>query len=274
MIRVRGFRKYFFLFFLVGQNAYIPFDQPSKRLSTIKKYLTRTICLAISIVYAFQIIKTTMSYSSVLFVFTLLLPTVLTNFFSLYENCSHNNYSQLILIEFDRILDYLQLVLDNQFKLSHFLKVFNKKFVISLGTVAILNIIKCSIRHFIVISLFADFFASIMALYKIIGILHVVLFLDLMGNILRSINIKLVSISAKHCCHAAMRKSEATNALRIVKNIHFYCWEITKKINERFGWFMLITLLESVSTSIYSLIWIFLFSTSSFGKNPLSTLRK
>lgn len=274
MNQIRQLKIYFDLFFLIGENAYVAFNRTNRKIPVVLSYLPRVLNFIFSVVFSVIILKTTMFYPNFLFVFILIIPSIFPNFSSLYGSFSQSNFSEKILISFDKIIDCLQMTLGHDFEFQIFLKRFGRKFKFSLAFQILLIVTKCSVRQSIFTTLFVDISIGIMLLYKLFSILHVTIFISLIEFVFQTLNDKLVSTYSDKNCFVTMRWNEGRNNLRLLKSVHFSCWNITTKINKRFGWFLAIGILESFASTVYALFWGFLYFQSSHGGNVLAVLRK
>lgn len=94
----------------------------------------------------------------------------------------------------------------------------------------------------------------ILLIYKVIMILHIQFYIDLIGFILYSVNEKLKSVTKirRH------RYSVACTFQR-VKWIHYNLWKISKMINNSFGWILVSIMIETCALACLRVYWIFVY---------------
>lgn len=170
MIRVRKLEKYFFFFFLTCINAliHVSFGQINKRIPIFVKYFPPLIKLIISTVVLLSFYNLNITYyKEFIGVFVIMgIQNYFPNYFSLHASFSNKDSSQQILQDFDLLIDYMQLMLGNQFQLSNFLTSFHKKFTKYLAFISLLVVLKFSSGHLHQVSLMIDVFFALSHIYN------------------------------------------------------------------------------------------------------------
>lgn len=113
------------------------------------------------------------------------------------------------------------------------------------------------------------------SMFKFITLIHVTLYIDLQCFILESLNKKLnptSSASAKDCLIRPIPVNKALNSLSKIKPILQKIGKISGKINERFGYFVVVYTIHSCSLVIYAGLGVYLTLSKEEGK--LIILRK
>lgn len=101
-----------------------------------------------------------------------------------------------------------------------------------------------------------------LSIYKMIGLIQVIFFIDLSNELIFSINQKLNHFRNNiEVLFINSNDNECLNILCSVKMIHFKVWKVSKLISSRFGWLMIVTLLEMIVNPCISIFFLFVYFT-------------
>lgn len=203
-------------------------------------------------------------------VFFILIP----NFVGIIEDLIYANKIQLILIEFDKLIEYLESSINITVRIMDFIQKFYKKIILILIVHLIMFIVKLLLPSNIHIKSYTNDVILFASLYKNFAIIHVTLFVDLQGFILKSLNEKLnpmLEANPKDCLIIPNSMNQMLNTLPRIKIIYQKVWIISEIINQRFGCFLLATLVDTVTIIIHSSMGVFIYLHSS---DMLLALRK
>lgn len=243
MYRLRLLRNYFLCFFLCGQNSHIHFDTTKKRIRKSLLYLPRIVYFSYVILTAFQCFEFMQDYS-IKNIYIMYITVWIPNMCALSDSVVYPTEVKKILQSFNRSIDGIELVMNIPISIEHFMKVFRVKFflIITLNAVGLLY------RVFIRASLFgmsADILTAFGMLLMNIASLHALILIDLVGFLLWSMNEYLKMCANQPNISMKVDPKIIIRNLRNVKTVHFKLWEISRRINKRFGWFLVTYTLES-----------------------------
>lgn len=241
MFRIRPLKNYFLCFFLFGLNSYIPF-RPQKSRAKFILLLPRIVCVFFIISTAFKCFQFLRRfYSTTPNVHIAYMSILLGNTVSVAESVIHSALIKNILQSLNRTIDHLELVMNISVKIRNLAKNYRLKLIV----VAVVNIIAISCRIEIIMNVNqVDILISIGSVLLVLTSLHAILVLDLVGLLLFSINDHLNSIASETSSSFPMDPNKIIRILRNVKTVHFKLWEISRSIERRFGWFMLVYTLD------------------------------
>lgn len=268
MLKIRSLQKYLTFFFLFGQNSYISLNDLNKNYSSIHFFVPWIILLLLS-------------YTMV--ILSIILIGRLPNF-QAYHLLAIRLFLSNLLIgtkcrasekEIREVLCALHLIMDRfetfwaeTIKIGTFDKSFFRKLLCAL----IANLIFFSIKNLSTqtLGLYFEFFASISFLYVCISAFHVTFYVDLLAFVMISLNKKLQIISENTYFQPTKRMTtkETIRIFRFVKNYHLNCYQISRKINRRFGWFLICFLVESTSITVSQSFFAFYVLFKKTGSAP------
>lgn len=270
----KNFRKYFLIFFLLGQSSW-NVSVGGCRYFRISRIIPAIIYLIVSITCTYPTLAPFWSFQAgeaiTCFVHFLSLLLTLTTVISaiFYER----KILQLIAI-FDRTVQHLQYSSRKSFTANsfNFKRAFDKKCAI-MFVICVLQLITKMLTTPLRFSrtMPINIFYSIMTFYKILAKVHVLFYIDLLLWCYK-LNADQIQLNDNHYTfdidptdHRIKNKIKPTinvdeyiNNLRHCKYIHFKLWNISNLINSHFGWEIIVGLLDSFIAGFLAAFWTFL----------------
>lgn len=269
------FKKYFVFFYIFGQNPYISFDhRKKKKIPSILCWLPLLIALFLSLLSLFMLYQYMFSidgkfqWRSTTTVGILAFEVYTNSLFIIFEHICHQKSEHQILSSFDVVIDDFQQSLDTIVQLKKFEKKFFRKFIFT-----ILMLCTSCIFRFLYPDQMAKTFVPLrlMFFYETFCMLHVLLFIDLNKFMLRTLSKKLESVSNSNvACISSSKRLKPRDFIRILhrtKMTHFKVYQIRNHIHKRFGWFLTIFILESVSAIVFIIFGTFTHIISKGGSS-------
>lgn len=272
MWRIHKLKLNFIFFFITGQTTYIPLKIKNKKLLLIDSLIPKAIYFLISFGTVYTTIKESYKWPyhneyHAIFLVCVLLFFMISNFVALFINITDPFLSETLCALFANAIDTLEKHIKLNIPIDKFKVTFRNKILFMFGIDVIGGILK-----FIIVSAFlkpvAEMFLFISFLYRNAVLFHTVIYIDLMGLLLESVNKKLSDI------HEGSSSLIVLDCVRHVKLVHYNLWRISKTINQKFGWILLLRLVESFVFMTATIYWIFLYTSSAFKENTLQFLRK
>lgn len=242
MWRIQELKNTFILFNLFGQTAYIPLNNRNKKFLFIFSFAMK-IFLAIA-----TITSTILYFNSA--------TENLSRYFGIFAYSSTvgtcirmvvNSFSSRSLLEcFAAIIKYLETKLHITINLSQLDRKYRRMIILAPLIHAIHLILKIASGKLYYNSISYMIF-SISVTFKDITILHMTLYIELMGIVISSLNEKINKILLGEC-----DDRDTVYLFRQFKWIHLKLLNIAKIFNDEFGWILFFTTLESFLQSILS----------------------
>lgn len=262
----------FMWFYLFGQTTYIPLlKQTKENLLIIASIIPKIISIIILfgspyILCVFRLGNTfDFSVGIVLFYSNC---NIFAIFIAVYQNIFKPFLSRRICGMYLDVIRSMDKKLNVQIKLEEFAKKFHWKIIklfVFQSTISIIRVNSFTTFY----TTISTIFYSITFIYNDFIILHIILFIELLHYILFTLNKKINQIIQK--------PDDQLTLIEIVhslKRIHLSLWKISNVLNSNFSLVLLLYLLQSFSTSIFAVYWIFLFTDSIEQIRALYCIRK
>lgn len=249
-------------FYLFGASSYTPLkilNQKKQIHFRIVKFFPKafhmlfTVCYVIQLIWHSNIVMTAGYFSAAVFSATHIATVV-------DDISSVRKIRKMLLALFDSVT-----FLNNKMRVLLCLKTFEKNYRFKFFLTIIINTL------FFLIKFLTDgdhltlenITVFLLLIYKMIAIFQVIFFIDFKNLILFSMNEHLKSL---HCDLKILliksNSNDCTNTLKYVKTIHFNMWKVAELISARFGWFMIVFLLELVFVPCVSIFTVFVILTT------------
>lgn len=250
MFRVRSLRHYFLCFFLSGHSSYIPFSE-TKKTTRFWLYLPR-ISMFLLLVWAAIIFGIELKVHKLLRVQHSLYLMLFVHASGLTSSICHENAVKRILLSFNRAIDHLEMALNIRVQINCFEKTYRRKFVFIVCLIVLFYIARIPVvsENF---SSTIDVLLLLMNSLKVLAVLQVILLIDLIGFLMCTMNdlLRPAYDEDGDVC-LALNSYEIIRVLRNLKTVHFKLWELSQTIAQRFGWFLLMFVLESFCTTVFA----------------------
>lgn len=271
---------FFTLFYIFGQTNHIP----SANFRTSKILLFAS-CIPIAL-YFVLLATATYSNTTQLYNFTTKLYTtndviflgifktitLTPNWASLFANICDIHSSQNIFKRFAIVSRQIESI----FAVKTGFRKFENQFLRRMICIILLDIIGVAKKLMIGHPIFKPVTElSMIALlfYRNFLIFHITLLIDLLRYFLCTINLRLSRINGDLNCHTQYDINYLINLVRQIKLLHFRIWLILIRINKRFGWVLVIFLLETFIYYSYVVYWLFLNTENEAKRKTFLFLR-
>lgn len=251
MLRIQPLKNYFLGFFIFGQDSYISFDGTFKKTGFyLPFYLPRVLhvinIILTALVFYIQFKQYLKTVVFPLIVFLTLVP----NSVAIIESILKPGLVESILFSFNRIIEHLEMVLNVSIRMNKFEKKFRFKLMFAilviLSGVLYKDLDNTNEEYF---DSKDDFMMEIAVFVKMITSFYIILLVDLLGFVVFSMNDHLQLVDSELLeCSFVINPNKISRILRNIKTIHFKLWEISQRINQRFGFFLLVFFLETFLT--------------------------
>lgn len=277
MLQLKPLRSIFMCFAVFGQSRYDwIFTSKSRLIFNVIIILKAVylILVANSVVFACVQIRI---YKSFDMVHSLSFLILITNFIGTIEGWIYDNTLQSIVMDFDKLIGYLEACVNVNIRLMDFVRRFYKKLIFSAVIFSIEWITKLSLPSMTFFRSYADYVILIASLYKYIAILHAATFIDLHVFILMTLNGKLNPIareSAKLCLIYPIPVDNVLEVLPQIKVVYQKIWIISEKINKRFGYFLLASFVDTALLAIHVAMGMAMYLVPISASRKVLVLRK
>lgn len=247
MHKIHHLKSYFILFYMFGVSSYTPIKKwnqrkqiPYKILKRLPKILHISICI-LNVIQTYWDLHTS-AVSLVEYIYlTVITATHIAIFID--DVYSVRKIRKMLLILFDAF-DYLTGFLKVPVYLKTFEKNFRQKFFLSFTINVFLFLFKINTNGEMSN---LGYFWFILTVYKMIGLFQVVFFLDFSNHLQFCLNQNLNQLHGN--CQVMLNQSNSDSmvvTLRRIRKIHLKLCKIAPVISSRFGWFMILLLLELI----------------------------
>lgn len=281
MKKLQSLQKYLTCFFLFGQSTYYSLTDANKKYIPIFYFVPQTVFLLVILTRLTFVFNRARDLSN----FELLNVTILGLdipyiYVVIFENIFQQNAARDILKSFAWLIEYFERF---QMKPCAIIKlgIFNKRFLKKFGCVVLGNATFFSFKLIITYTPHSfiqqfDILTALMFIYKCFSALHISFFIDLMGFLLSSLNSKLKNCGENVCFYPtkSLNEKRLLRILKFTRNYHLKCYQVTKQINKRFGYLLIVYMLQSAASCISNLILTFHFSQMTTDSSNLTITRK
>lgn len=253
MCRIQELKNTFILFYLFGQTTYIPFKNQNKKFLSIFSFAVKifpAIVTIMSIIAMFitpniyPIEKENIHIDIIFQNFEIFM--CFSNIFGTYLKIIDSFSSQSLLESFSNSIKYFETQLHITISLSQLERKYRRMILLTPLFHSIYLIFK-AVSGFYSNSISYLIF-KVAILFKDIAVLHMTLYIELIGVIISSLNEKINKILVDEC-----DDRDTVYLLRQFKWIHLKLLKIVKMFNDKFGWILIFTTLESLLHAIGSL---------------------
>lgn len=244
MRRVRELKNYFIVFYLFGQTAYIPLKTDYTKQLQIFSVILKICHLIFPIAHTVLFIYNRFEESArekfdILIMQYLILCIFIFASYATYINFFHPNLSHKICELFAGVIHYSEYNCRTELQIDKLKKNFTRKFliniIIEMATLLSRFLSKDVFLHPLEVISF-----TISWTISRITIFYIMLFIDLLECVLRSLNVKV-----KKTLRDTKQKKDAFTMFHHMKLIHYNLWKISKILNEQFGMQLLLLLLAN-----------------------------
>lgn len=258
MFKLKPLRSIFLWFLIFGLNPCNSIFASRPRLITICYTIFNGIYLS-SIIYSAYV---ALQESHFQIIDILAHSIIVANFVGIIESWFFMEKMNSILIDINESLDYLETFIGITVQIKQFVRRFQRKIFYSLAVYIVEITVKTAfttqIRNF---TLAAVIMTLVDAVYMHLTAIHVIFFIDFRCFILTTLNHRLhpISSSSLDCLIIRRQENDVWRDLKHIKIIYSKVWKITEKINHRFGFTLLIMMIQTVCNVVRVLIVMFSF---------------
>lgn len=263
-------------FAIFGQDRYKWLLKPNNCLLSSILTMSRILFLtltALHIVSAFVLIADHPTGSIHFVSFCVLVP----NTIGILESWIYTGNLQFIVTTLNELFDYLKSSVHANICIRKFICNYHWKLSFMIVVFLMELLIKMLIPSRSALIYSSDMIVLGASLYKYIATIHVAFFIESQSFILSTLNETLnpMSIdSAQDCLIGAVPVKQSMSTLRHTKIIFHKIWNISDKINKRFGYFLLTALVDTVIRTVHIAMGIFTYAIAVNSTKGHMALRK
>lgn len=271
-IRLHRFKRHFFCFFILGQNACHPTNVTRKRFI---HYLPSIFTLLLVLHSEYTLM--TKRFKRVeknhrVFLHSIMLINMMPSLIAAIESFRMPNGTIYLIKTFSAIIKYIE----EKTLTKIDWELFHKKICLKHKRVLLCYFVTVFFRLWLRSPLYGRVYelsSAILWFYRIISVLHSVFYIDLLTLLMSSVSLA-IRAQAKAIRHRVCSKSlcDVINILNDVKYQHFKLWQCAGMLNKYFGWILVIDFMDSAFSITYDGYSLF-FSISVYGKNIFLHLR-
>lgn len=266
MHSLKPFQSYFSIFYVLGLNPFISFNNPNQKRSKIVEFFLRFINVVVS---SFVIYITDMTWRHAkwfaIFRYLSFSFDVWINFIAVFENLGNVNATYRILETISTVIELFLATFAANFPYNAMNKTLRWKFLTIMSTVFLKFIgHRGTSPKIIMKNILWTIFNTITNSH----LLHLIFYIEFMKFILIGLSEKVLSLTNQTRVHWRHEKTrEWLNVIRQIKLIHFKLWRIAHAVNLMFGWFLLSFMMEQAMKFIFYAY--FIFHTANSHENHL-----
>lgn len=262
MHRIREIKLPFIYFYLFGQTSFIPLKggQFKKLLaiSFIPKFVNFSV-IFLSIYFGItQNSKWPDDFDfSTILLLSILIFNCISSLLALYSSLFSPFASQTICEMFASIIQYTERTFSISFSLHRFQKKIHKTILLAILVEFVSGFSRTIYVPSRILKPLANVFVSLLLLYKVLVMLNIQLFIELIHLVLLSLNKKLESVTKTR-----WHRYSVSCTFQRIKWIHYNLWKISRIIVHSYGWVLVFWIIETCTHFCLGVYWTFMYMES------------
>lgn len=276
MFKLKTFQNYFSIVFIFGLNPYISFDTVDKQFRKLF-YCTSVLNLTVTFVVLTAFYRHIFIESKFSIAYLFPIPSIIPNIIIVTGAFRQPHTCHIISRMFCRLINYLENNLNVKFSIEQFEKVFRKKFLYHFTVLITTFIFKLifTVKTTYNLKLTTDILIFVIFTFELVQNILIVFYIDFVNFLIKSLIERLTVVERDlDLMPKSIKCMETIRILLRVKRFHFKLIHCVERINSRFGWFMVFSMLGKLSEFTFSALWVFLFSATPPGITGLLFMRK
>lgn len=266
--QLKPFQIYFNVFFLIGLNSFVSFTNEQKSLPKLLMAIPRLIAILGNIYIGYRECDN-FPFHKVEDIFgrVALVVVVIVNLTAILENLCSTQILQQILCEISSVIDIMKTCLNIENTLKMVKKSLNQMLVSHATLIILSALIKYKVETINGKNLIFSMMWTICNTIKYIHLLHLEFYIEFIRHALSSLSGKLANkMNDRQASWYHGQRNELWQDIHYMKSVYLRLWDISQKVSSLFGWFLVICMLETISTAVYNVYWEFNLLKYAAGK--------